>query len=249
MYRGAVESLFRWPVKSLRGESVAAARLDHRGMAGDRAYALIDRRPEHDGKPLTVRQRPGMLSWSATYAPGGGGADSPADPTDPPVLRSPNGVTWTWDDPGLPAALADSYGVPLSLRAADGQQDRGPTVLVTFEASRRALGDELGAEVETERFRPNVHVNLDAPPFFEQACREGTVLTVGEVVLEVTGKNAGPCIRCAVPSWDPHGRERWPLLQKHLIAEHENIFGLIMRVTQPGTVRLGDPVELRPAAS
>jgi uncharacterized protein len=241
MYRGIVDSLYRWPVKSLRGERVPTARLDHRGLAGDRAYALFDERPNHSGNRLTVRQLPGMLAWEASYP---ATCDGSPEPPGPPVLYSAGGAAWAWDDPELPAALAESYGIPLSMRAADGQQDRGPTVLVTFEASRRALETELGAEVELLRFRPNVHLDLDAPTFAEESFGEGTTITVGEVVLEVTGDRSGPCIRCVVPSWDLHGRERWPQLQKHLITEHDNKFGVIMRVTSPGTVRVGDAARI-----
>ncbi len=229
--------MYRWPVKSLRGEKVSAALLDHRGMAGDRAYALIDERPERGRKRLTVRQRPEMLAWEAAYP---ATCDGSPEPSGPPVLYSASGAAWAWEDPELPAALAEEYGVPLSLRAADGQQDRGPTVLVTFEASRRGLEEETGQEVDIRRFRPNLHLDTDAPAFAEESFGEGATITVGEVTLAVVGDNAGPCIRCTVPSWDPYGRERRPELQKHLIAEHENKFGVIMRVTAPGTVRAGD---------
>ena len=44
MFEGTVAALHRWPVKSLRGEEAGAARFDERGMAGDRAHALIDGR-------------------------------------------------------------------------------------------------------------------------------------------------------------------------------------------------------------
>lgn len=241
MYRGTVIGLYRWPVKSLRGETLTTARLDHRGMAGDRAYALIDERPDRAGKRLTVRQSPRLLAWSAAYP---ATCDGSPEPPGPPVLYDPDGAAWAWDDPELPAALSEFHGHPVSLRAADGQQDRGPSVLVTFEASRRALEQELGAEVAVERFRPNVHLDLDAPAFVEESLGTGTVIRVGEVTLEAVGERTGPCIRCAVPSWDPSGRERWPELQKHLIAEHANTFGVIMRVTGPGVVQIGDPATL-----
>lgn len=241
MFQGNVAGLHRWPVKSLRGEPVGAARFDERGMAGDRSHALIDQREKRAGTILTVRQNPGMLSWRSAYE------GAAADPAERPVLRGPDGAEWHWDDPGLTAALTESLGIPVSLRAEDGMQDRGPTVLVTVEASRAALEAELGAPVALDRFRPNVHLALDAPAFAEEDWGAGTKITVGAVVLEVTGKNAGPCIRCAVPSWDPAGRERWPKLQTWLIEQHENKFGLIMRVTAPGTIRTGDTATAEPA--
>lgn len=237
MFTGSVAQLHRWPVKSLRGERVEAARFDHRGMAGDRAHALVDLRPNRAGTVLTVRQNPELLWWRSSY---------PGAVEEPPALLGPDGTGWSWTDPGLPAALRESLGVPLELRTADGQQDRGPTVLVTVEASRAALEDELGAPVDLDRFRPNVHLDLDAPAFAEEDWGLGTSLTIGDVLLEAVGERTGPCIRCAVPSWDPTGRERWRKLQTWLIEQHDNKFGLIMRVTRPGTIRAGAEVWAQP---
>ena len=239
-------------MKSLRGEELREARFDDRGLAGDRAYALVDERENHAGRVLTVRRRAEMLHWRAAYgSPESGAPESGPRESDPqgsgsredgdaPTLTGPDGATWHWDAPGLVDALAGSLGQPLSLRAAEGQQDRGPTVLVTFEASLAALGDELGRPVDLLRFRPNLHLATGMPAFEEEGWAPGTTVVAGEAELAVTGDHAGPCIRCVVPSWDPEGRERWPDLQKWLIGEHENKFGVIMRVTRPGTVRLGD---------
>ncbi|MFG1874380.1 MOSC domain-containing protein [Sphaerisporangium sp. NPDC049003] len=241
MHRGVIDGLYRWPVKSLRGERVAAARLDHRGLAGDRAYSLVDERPGREGNRLTVRQIPRMLTWEAAYP---ATCDGSPEPPGPPVLYSESGAAWAWDDPDLPAALAEAYDIPLSLRAADGQQDRGPTVLVTFEASLNGLAEEMGEEVDLLRFRPNIHLRGDTPAFAEESFGQGVTLTIGEVVLAVTGDHTGPTIRCAVPSWDPHGRRRWPELQKHLITEHDNKFGLMTRVVRSGVVHVGDQVSI-----
>ncbi|MBI3696935.1 MAG: MOSC domain-containing protein [Acidobacteria bacterium] len=40
---GSVISLWRYPVKSMLGEELDAAEITERGLAGDRAYALVDR--------------------------------------------------------------------------------------------------------------------------------------------------------------------------------------------------------------
>ena len=40
---GSVLTLWRYPVKSMLGEELASGRFVERGLAGDRAYALIDR--------------------------------------------------------------------------------------------------------------------------------------------------------------------------------------------------------------
>lgn len=40
---GTISSLWRYPVKSLRGETLSSARITERGLPGDRACAVIDR--------------------------------------------------------------------------------------------------------------------------------------------------------------------------------------------------------------
>src|SRR4029453_16041840 len=64
MAEGELTYLARWPVKSLRGEALTAARLDWRGLGGDRAYALLDEREGREGRWVTIRQAPRMLAWS-----------------------------------------------------------------------------------------------------------------------------------------------------------------------------------------
>jgi len=113
---GVLTGLARWPVKSMGGEALAAARLDWRGVAGDRAHALLDRREGREGRWLTVRQAPRLLAWSATYPDAPDGRLDPTDPP-PPRLRAPDGTAWDWDDPGLDEALAaEALGRPLELR-------------------------------------------------------------------------------------------------------------------------------------
>ncbi|PRX99075.1 MOSC domain-containing protein [Allonocardiopsis opalescens] len=240
-FRGSLARLYRWPVKSLRGEAVPEAALDAAGLAGDRAYTLLDERPNREEAVLTVRQRPAMLHWAAAYPPG------PA-PSGPPVVTGPDGTRYGWEDPTLAEALAAGLDLPLRLGAALRHQDRPGTVLVTTESSRAALEAELGAPVDLLRFRPNLHLALDAPAFDEETWGPGTVLTIGAAVLETGGESTGPCVRCAVPSWDPRGERRWPELQSWVISRHDNLFGTIMQVTRAGVVRVGDPVTLQPAA-
>lgn len=240
---GTVADLHRWPVKSLRGEDVDAARFDETGMTGDRAYALFDGREKRSGKVLTVRQNAAMLHWGAGYG------DAVA-PTEPPVLVSPTGERWSWSDAGLGTALSSAFGIRAQPRAAPGHQDRGPSVLVTFAASLAALSREIGTAVDLLRFRPNLHVDADLPAFAETAWQPGTSLTVGEVTLRISAEHTGPCVRCAVPSWDRTGSQRWPKLQSHLIEQHDNRFGVVMDVAQFGVVRRGDAVHVtEPTAS
>src|SRR4051794_26956961 len=157
MTTGTVLSLYRWPVKSLAGEPAEALRLTRRGVAGDRAHALFH---EHKGAParLTIRTAPRMLHWAASYPDAPGEALDPDDPPLP-VLTAPDGATFVWDDPALPAALAADLGRPVELgRDIALYQDLPCSVLVTTQATLEAVGAALGAALDLRRFRTNVHV-------------------------------------------------------------------------------------------
>jgi uncharacterized protein YcbX len=232
---GLLVDLARWPVKSLGGERLAASRLDRRGLGGDRAYALLDRRQGREGRWLTIRQAPGMLAWSAAYPQAPDDRLDPADPP-PPTLRAPDGTVWAWDDPGLDQALAADLGVAVRRhRDLGGQQDLQGSVLVTTEASRRAVAEALGRPVELRRFRTNLHLELDAPAFAEEGW-EGGRLQVGEVTLAL----AHPCARCVIPTRDPEDLSRWPELLRWLHRRRRGLFGVNARVVAGGRVRVGD---------
>jgi uncharacterized protein YcbX len=239
MAAGTVLALHRWPVKSLAGEDVDALRIDRRGAGGDRAHALFD---TFRGSPrrLTVRQVPRMLGWRAGYPQAPGAA---LDPDEPPLplLTGPDGRRYTWDDPALPAALHDDLGRPVDLRRDLAlMPDLRDSLLVTVEASRAALEGELGRPVEIRRFRPNVHVRLDAPAFAEERW-QGRRLRVGEAELELLHA----CERCVIPTRDPDTYAKWPELLRHLAREHGTRFGINARALGPATIRVGDEVRLR----
>lgn len=238
---GRVLSLHRWPVKSMGGEEVEALRVDPRGAGGDRTHAVLD---DHKGAPrqLTARQAPRLLAWHARY-------DVPGDVLDPaappqPTLTAPDGRRFAWTDPALAPALEadlDWAGRGLRLhRDVAGQQDLADSLLVTFEATRADAEGQLGRPVDLRRFRPNLHVTLDAPAWSELEW-EGRRLQVGDTVLELLH----PCVRCVIPTRDPDTQERWPALLRWLHAHRDTVFGINARATGPATLRVGDPVALR----
>lgn len=53
----SVTSVFRYPVKSCRGERLAEATVEPWGLAGDRRWMIIDA----DGKAVTARAHPGLV--------------------------------------------------------------------------------------------------------------------------------------------------------------------------------------------
>jgi uncharacterized protein len=233
--RGTLAALARWPVKSMAGERLRAARLDGRGVGGDRTHALLDAGDGQPGRLLTASRAPRLLAWAAAYP------DAPDDALDPdapplPRLRAPDGTVWGWDEPGLAAAIGADVGVPVQPRRDPaGQQDLERSVLVTTEASRTSLEAALGRPVDLRRFRTNLHLDLDAPAFAEEGWQGGR-LQVGAVTLDLLH----PCERCVIPTRDPDDQARWPELLRHLHRARAGLFGINARVVVPGRVALGD---------
>jgi MOSC domain-containing protein len=244
MPEGRVLEMWRWPVKSMGGEEVRSFRLDERGVGGDRTHAVIH---HHKGewKPLTAREAPRLLAWHASYpfAP-----DAGLRPDDPPhaQVTGPDGRSWRWGDPRLRNALAEDLGRDVRLRRdLAGIQDLERSVLVTTEATRAALADELGTPIDLRRFRTNVHLELDAEPWAEHGWEGGTLRLSGGVVLRLLHA----CVRCAIPTRDPVTTAKWPELLRHLDARHETLFGINARVVQSGRIAVGETATTEPPAS
>jgi uncharacterized protein len=240
---GTVSALWRWPVKSMAGERVAAMRVDGRGAGGDRTHAVLH---VHKGqqKPLTAREAPRLLAWKAAYP---FNRDGGLDPRQPPfaIVTSPDGHRYRWGDPRLRTALVEDLGREVSLtRDVAGIQDLSRTLLVTTEASLRALCQEMGASIDLRRFRPNVHLDLDAPGWAELAWEGAELAFAGGVRLRLLH----PCERCAIPTRHPDTQAKWPDLLKYLTASHDMCFGINARVVVGGRLAAAERVELMPAS-
>ena len=64
-----LSALYRFPLKSGKGESLPQARLDKLGLVGDRRWMLVD---EASGRFLTQRADPKMSQLSALWNAAGG---------------------------------------------------------------------------------------------------------------------------------------------------------------------------------
>ena len=236
--RGRVEAIHRWPVKSFAGgDTLERTAVGAHGLAGDRAHAAVDPRDPR-GRALSGRRAPGLLRWSAAYAVA---PDALLDAEDPPLpaVTSPEGTSFRWDEPELAAALAEHLRKPVELhRRPRGMPDRRGTVLLTTEATRAAVEAALGRPLDLRRFRTNLHLDLEAPAFAEEAWA-GRRIEVGELALRVTE----PCERCAIPTREPGTGERWPELLRWLFRERAGLFGVLARVERPAIVAVGEPAE------
>jgi uncharacterized protein YcbX len=101
---GSVAGLWRFPVKSMKGELLEQVELTARGLVGDRAYALIDVDTDKVVSAKSVKLFPRMLDCRATFV------ECPKSGAElPPVgITLPDGSTVT-SDSGDAAQILSSY--------------------------------------------------------------------------------------------------------------------------------------------
>jgi uncharacterized protein YcbX len=102
---GSVAELWRFPVKSMRGERLEQADLTGLGLVGDRAYGLIDLKTGKVVSAKSVTLFPDMLDCQAAFVePPQAGRELP-----PVRISLPDGTTVTSDSPDVDRVLSAHF--------------------------------------------------------------------------------------------------------------------------------------------
>jgi uncharacterized protein YcbX len=268
-----IASLHTYPIKACHRLDHDEAHVDPWGLTGDRRWMVVD--PDGVGitQRQTARlvglrplPRPGGLLLQAGGRPDlivAEPADGPkvdvrvfsSKPFVPARLAQDDAHAWLTTLLGRPARLvwlADTAGRPVDPDyAADGDRVSfadGFPLLVANTASLASLNDlllEAGDEpVPMTRFRPNIVVD-GAAPWAEDGWVGGR-LRFGDVVMRAPK----PCARCIVTTIDQEtgDKDRQPLraLGRHRRYAEGLLFAVNLIPDAPGTIRVGEPVELLP---
>lgn len=209
-----VKGLWRYRVKSLRGERCEQLELGPRGAAGDREYALR----AADGTVASAKRFAELFNLAVENG----------------HIVYPDGRRLAFDDPGLNAALSQALGSGFSIERKGNYHDAMPIHIVTTAALAWANADE-------RRFRPNLVVEAPGEGYVERAWI-GRRLRVGEAVLEVI-RPTGRCVMVTLPQSDlPKDARLLRALAAADPSEGDALFGVYAEVVSPGAVRAGDAV-------
>ncbi len=219
---GSVVALWRYPVKSMLGEELPEAEVTERGLAGDRARAVVDAATGQVASAKEPRRWKRLLACAAA----GAGADV--------VLELPGSGRARAADPDVDERLSALLGRPVALRdapppAAELQRavpeevlrrgleaqvetvtlvlgeaappgtffDFAPLHLMTRATLARIAALHPRGTADAARYRPNLVLDLPDEPGFAEDGWAGRTLELGpEVVLEVVL----PTPRCAIPT-------------------------------------------------
>jgi MOSC domain-containing protein len=235
---GRIEAIYRYPVKSMRGEPLDSAMLGWHGLDGDRRFALR-RLEERGGFPwLSATKLPDLVRFTSF---GREDANGEALPTH---VRTPEGEEMPVLGDALAAEIGRRLGAPVQMmRLKHGMFDEAPVSVIATETIREISG-LAGLREDVRRFRPNFLVRSTREvPFVEDEWVGGT-LVFGEgnhaPAVAVTLRD----IRCAMMNFDPDDASTAPEVLKAVVRTHENTAGVYGTVTRVGRVAVGQPVVL-----
>lgn len=257
---GTIESLWRYPVKSMRGEELQEAFVGFPGVYGDRLYAFRSTGAAKGFPWLTAREQEAMLLYRPRYrypertlkpgnlaeaeAIGSGLTPIYSDLADLMVdVETPTGERLAIDDPGLMNTLREGIGSRHELtllRSHRAMTDCRPVSIFSVQTASQ-LSEELGIDVDKRRFRANLYVDLKSETGFGEDEFVGRTLRIGtRTAIAVLKRDS----RCKISTLDPDTGQPNPEVMKHLARHHEGQAGIYGAVLAEGTIRPGDEISL-----
>lgn len=257
---GTVESLWRYPVKSMRGEELEEAFVGFSGIYGDRLFAFSSSASPKGFPYLTAREQKEMLRYRPRFRY----ATSAAQPINlveamslasgvTPLyadlaelivdVETPTGQVLAIDDPAMiPALVAGAEGEHefKLLRSERALTDCRPVSLISVQ-SVQELGNELGMTVDKRRFRANIYMDLESAGGFGEDGFVGNTLRIGShVAISILQRDS----RCKMITLNPDTAESNPQILRAVAQGHDNKVGVYGAVLVEGIVKSGDVIEV-----
>jgi uncharacterized protein YcbX len=235
---GQIEALFRYPVKSMRGEPLDAATLGWNGIDGDRRLAFR-RLDDRGGFPwLSAGQLPDLISFAPLRREEANGEELPTH------VRTPAGEEMPLFGEALAAEVGRRYGSPVQMMQLNhGIFDEASISVITSDTVRE-IGRLAGRSADIRRFRPNIVVRSTRAIPFEEDQWVGGVLTFGEAnetpAVAVTMRD----LRCSMVNFDPDGGSSAPEMMKACVRANQNNAGIYATVTRIGRLAIGQTIVL-----
>jgi uncharacterized protein len=236
---GQVEAIFRYPVKSMGGEQLEAAKLGWHGIDGDRRLAFR-RMDDRSGFPwLTASKLPDLLLFAPHLREDGAQGDLPTH------IRTPDGLEMPVFGKDLAREVGRRYGAPVRMMQLNhGIFDEASISVIAVDTVRE-IGRLAGRNLDVRRFRPNVVVRLLRPVPFQEDEWLGGVLSFGEgddaPAVTVTMRD----VRCSMVNLDPDSASPAPEVLKAVVRANQNNAGVYGAVTRIGRLAVGQTVLLR----
>lgn len=255
---GKVDTLWRYPVKSMRGEELDQAFASYSGIYGDRVFAFRSS-ANHKGFPyFTAREQRRLLQYRPRFrypdkatrpinlieAESRNANPLVADLAELVVdVETPHGKTVAINDPTLIEMLradVDQKHQVTLMQSQRAMTDCRPVSVFSLQSAQQ-LAEETGTRIDKRRFRANVYLDLTSANGFAENELVGRSVKIGpKVVISILERDA----RCVIITLDPDTGEQAPAILKKVAQAHDGMAGVYGVVLVEGLMHKGDPVEL-----
>jgi len=238
---GTIEAIFRYPVKSMRGEQLDAATLGWHGLEGDRRLAFR-RLNERGGFPwLSASKLPDLISFTPLRREDENGHGLPTH------VRTPAEEEMPLFSEALAQEIERRYGAPVQMTHLRHGIFDDASISVISSTTIHEICQLANKSTDIRRFRPNLVVRSIRGVPFEEDQWVGGVLTFGETddapAVTVTMRD----LRCAMVNIDPDEGSLAPEVMKACVHANENYAGVYGTVTRAGQLAVGQTIVFHPS--
>ncbi|MFN0069776.1 MAG: MOSC domain-containing protein, partial [Limisphaerales bacterium] len=239
---GEVSALYRYPVKSMAGESLDVADVGWHGLAGDRrmAFRRID---DRGGFPwLTASRLPELV----LHVPRRLG---PSDRGELPThVRTPDGRELAVFGHELAKAVGLRHGSAVEMIHLNRGIFDEASLSVVSRATINEVARLAAQPPDVRRFRPNILIASRRSAPFEEDEWVGGSLSFGAATDGAAIAITHCDERCSMVNLDPDSARPAPEMLKAIVGARDNKAGVYASVTRRGRVAVGQPVFFIPAA-
>lgn len=234
---GHIKALYRYPVKSMRGEAITETHVGWPGLPADRRYAFVQAENRSHFPYLTGRQTPDLLRYTPFLV-------HPEDPEHSAVrVRTPEGEDYTVTSPELLASIAQRYNRPFYLLrlGLTGTFDVAPLSLIST-GTLAALGRRLETTLPPLQFRPNILVETPEGEEYPEDQWVGRTLIFGEgaVRMHVMKRDK----RCIMITLNPTTGSADPRVLAEVARNRQECAGVYGSALQLGRLAVGQEVRV-----
>lgn len=236
---GHIQAIYRYPVKSMAGESLERTQVGWYGLEGDRRFAFR-RVAEQGGFPwLTASKLPALLLYKPVRQ------DKSQDNDLPSHIMTPEGKMLEIRSNELRDEIVSRYRAEVELMQLNqGIFDEAAISLLSLATSHK-ITDDSEQPSDIRRFRPNIVIDTQqSEPFTEDQWVGKTVIfgdTGDSPAVQVTLRDK----RCAMINLNPDTAQSDPVVLKTVVQLNQTCAGVYGTVIRLGALAVGQTVYLR----
>lgn len=236
---GRIQAIYRYPVKSMAGESLEQTQLGWHGLEGDRRFAFRRMAEKGDFPWLTASRLPELVLYRPIRQ------DESQNDALPTHVVTPEGKVLGIKSDELRDEITRRFGSDVELmQLKQGIFDEAAISLLSL-ATCQKITHEAGQPPDIRRFRPNIVIETQNSEAFTEDQWVGKTIILGDAIdspaVQVTLRDE----RCAMVNLNPDTAKPDPAVLKTVVQLNQNCAGVYGTVIRVGTLKVGQPVYLR----